>query len=109
MASKATVLVNADSAIATDIITVRGSKLIDIDVYDETGGAAFSATVTLQRKKSSNDGSTAGQEWRDIETYTSDTQKTARNSSIWDMRLICKSGSYTTGEIRMTLEAGNRE
>lgn len=98
MASKAIATVNADTAIFTDWIKVRGSKLVDCSIKDLEGGA----TITIQR---SYDGGTTA---LDIEAHTADAERVLQNGTTCHMRVGCKATEFgTAATIDVRIEAGN--
>jgi len=93
---------DAAATVATSAITVRGARLADVSVafLSTTGGS-----VVLQRETlTTPDAETFT--WRDIETYTGDTEKVIRSGSTRKYRYNI---TVTDGEIAFELTAGNKE
>jgi hypothetical protein len=79
----------------TDWLLLRGPHgYVDISV-----SGTFSATVTLQRKRPGEAASAA----RDIETFTGPAEKMIEMAGHWDVRLIVKTGAYTSGTVAAEL------
>lgn len=97
MGSIATASVTGNNNTATDWVDARGSRLVDVSVYGGT-----TSTVTLQR---SFDGGTTP---LDVDSYSADTEVTARNAGACKMRLICKTGDYVDGAT-LRISVGNKE
>lgn len=57
--------------------------------------SAISATLTLQRKLPSEDGTVAAN-WRDVESWTANAEKIGESVGSWDYRIGCKTGNFTS-------------
>jgi hypothetical protein len=76
-----------------------GGAVFDISVV--LTAAVFSATVTLQRRRHGETDTEA----RDVKTYTDVVEELAQMAGDWEVRLIIKTGDYSSGTIRMELSA----
>ena len=90
-----------DSTGASDAITVKGSKLLDISVDMDTN--SFTGTIQLQRE--TNAGAANAAAWETIESYTTSVEKVAQSATTRRYRLNCSVDSGGTAQIEMT--AGN--
>ena len=80
-------------------ICVRKGGYVNVSAYN---GSAWIATITLQRAFENVSDSTVTPVWRDIKTYTTNTEDVfiEGGQGTW-IRLWCKTGNYTSGTISL--------
>ena len=77
-------------------------KIIQLDVgerFTVSVSGTFVATVTFQRRFD-------GVNWRDVESYTVETEKDGIAAEGHEMRLGIKNGDYTSGTAKCRLGKG---
>ena len=84
----ATKTIGAANTFSDSIRLTDGGKF-DVSLIN----SSFSGTITLQRKRP-NDST-----WRDISTYTAGAEEMQEAAGIWDIRIGCKTGAYTSGSM----------
>lgn len=77
-----------------------GVATLDVSVFVPT---AFSGTIVLQRKRPAEADGLA----RDVESYTTATEKVAETRGRWYWRIGCKTGGFTSGGARCELSTTN--
>lgn len=80
------VTVNADTNQATDPLFLEKGEAASISII----GASFVGTITAQSKVD-------GVNWEDVDSWTTDTRKSFYADEAGELRLICKTGDWTSG------------
>jgi hypothetical protein len=90
-----------DSTGVIGVITVKGSKLLDVSVDFDTN--SFVGTILLERETATGAANIA--EFQTVETYTASAEKVAQSATTRRYQLNCTVAGSGTAEFE--LSAGN--
>tara|TARA_A100000172_G_C3039462_1_gene109847 strand:+ start:234 stop:521 length:288 start_codon:yes stop_codon:yes gene_type:complete len=82
--------------------TFTDGLIINNQPFTVSIGGTFSATVTVQRKKSDE----ADADYRDVKSYTAPIEENGYGVGKWVYRVGVKTGDFTSGSIDISINDG---